>query len=373
MTAKIRYAVVGVGGWAGRTHTKCVSEIEGAELVAVVDVNVAAVKGVAEEYKVSWYQDYQEMLDKEKIDAVSLCLPHFLHASFAVEAMSRGVHVLVEKPMAVSVKEADEMMEAAKRKGVKLGVVFQRRTFPVYKELKRMVSEEELGSLLRALLEYATYRDQRYYDSGAWRGTWRGEGGGILINQAVHFIDQFLWILDKRPKTLYALISNLVHGGIEVEDLASAVVEFEGGLQATMQFSTTDHPGLEYIVIRGDRGVIRAISGEFKVAYNKIPLGKAIADSVKEPVLPEYEWRVISSATGLGGHFEVVKDFIQAIMEDREPMVPGEEGRKSLELINAIIMSGVTGQPVNFPLNPRAYERVLNKLKKAKRLMRITG
>ncbi len=366
---KVTFGVIGVGG-IGRHHVKCMREVEEAEVVAVADINEAAARSVAEEFKVDWYLDYAKLLERDDIDAVSICTPHFLHCKMAIECAKAGKHVLVEKPMARTVSECDAMVREARRCGVKLGVVFQHRANPTILAVKEFIERGGLGELYRGDLEYFTFRTQSYYNSGAWRGTWSMEGGGVLINQGIHFIDVFQWLVGLRPRRVFAFITNLLHD-IEVEDLASAVLEFDGGFQATMQLSTIDQPGYTRITIRGDEALLVYEDGKARVAVTQPPIRKGIAESERWE-RPQVEWKELEpKQVELTGHAAVIRDFALAVLEDREPMVAGEEGTKSVEIVNGIVMSAALGRAVDFPVDRQLYDKVVGKLAELKQISRV--
>ncbi|HDJ89795.1 MAG TPA: Gfo/Idh/MocA family oxidoreductase [Thermoprotei archaeon] len=357
---KIRYGVIGVGG-VGKTHVRSAKELENIDLISVADINVGYAKKIGEEYNVSWYKDYREMIEKEELDAVSICVPHFLHASIGLDVISHDINVLMEKPITVTVGEADKLIDAAKKHDVKLGVCFQHRVDPVNASLKRLI-EKSLGEPLRGDLIYTCYRDQKYYGSGAWRGTWWGEGGGVLINQAIHFIDIFFWLLGKKPKKIFSTINNMLHN-IEVEDIASAVALLENNSQAIMQFSSFDYPGIYHLDIRFDKGAV--IIDESVARYVETPILKSMIENKVEK--PKLEWKTPPEVEiKYTGHKGMLYDFANAIIEDRKPLVSGEEGKLSIEVVNAIIMSGFLGRPVDLPLDSSKYDEVLEELRKRK-------
>jgi len=357
----------------GEHHARVVKSLAEFELVAVADVDWGRAARLAERYGVKAYQSHTAMLEKEDLDTVSICTPHPTHRDISVDALRHGVHVLTEKPMAVSVKQCMDMVREAKSSGRVLAVVFQHRFDPRLRRAREMVEGGVLGEPYRALLRYVTYRDMAYYRSGAWRGTWRGEGGGVLINQAIHFIDLFTWLLGMMPRELYAYADTLGHD-IEVEDLVSAVAVYGNGCQAVMQFSTLDHPEMLNIEIRGDKGMLlvetspkRTEAGmeNMRGTYlyiNEAPVRRAILEPPAPGAAPGYSIRQVEAAGGLAGHEAVFKDFHRAVVRGEAPEVPGEEGAKSVELVNAIIMSSLYGRPVRLPLDAEAYERLLSSL-----------
>ncbi|RLF06315.1 MAG: hypothetical protein DRK00_02045 [Thermoprotei archaeon] len=370
---RLRHAIVGAGV-IGRHHAKVVHELEEYELVAVADVVEEKARSLAERYGARAYTDYVEMFEKEELDTVSVCTPHPLHSEVAVAAAKHGVNVLTEKPMAATVSQCLEMIWEARRRGVKLGVVFQYRFEPHFRRAKRLISSGGLGEPYRALLRYVTYRDMAYYGSAEWRGRWASEGGGVLINQAVHLIDAFTWLMGMMPVEVFAYAGTVGHD-IEVEDLVSAVALYANGCQAAMQFSTLDTPDMVHVEIRGDRGVLlvetspkrgeeglKSVVGRY-LYLNETPIRRAIFASLKGGGRPGYRIEEVRVDEPFTGHRAVLEDFAKAVLEDREPEVPGEEGVKSVELINAMIMSAVKGQPVKIPISPAEYDRLLEELK----------
>ncbi len=370
---RVSVAIIGVG-IIGRYHAECISKINEIDLKVLVDVNEELVRKEAERFKVEWCTDYTKILDRKDIDAAIICTPHHLHAPIAIDFMKAGKHVLVEKPMARTVRECDEMINTARKCGVKLGIVFQHRTHPHAIMAKRFIDEGKLGSLYRASLEYVTFRSQGYYESATWRGRWATEGGGVLINQAIHFIDLFQWFVGLKPVRLVAFINNLFHN-IEVEDIASAIIEFENGAQGIMQFSTIDSPHYTRIVLRGTKALL-IYEEDLKVAVNEPPIDEGVK-AKERGFSPKFEWHryiyddLLSLEKLEKGHRAVLRDFARAIIEDKEPMVTGEEGRKSVEIANAIVLSGVTGKEVRFPINKQLYDKVINQLSQLKRITKL--
>ncbi len=360
---KINYAVIGVGG-VGKAHVRAAKELGNVSLVAVADINEEIGRKIGEEYSVKWYKDYHEMLDKENIDAVSIAVPHFLHAPITIDVIDNfKKHVLIEKPIAVTVKEADSMVTTARKNNVKLAVCFQRRYSGISMALDEIIKSGKLGHMLRGVMLHLTFRDMIYYSSGAWRGKWAKEGGGVLINQGIHTLDYFLWLANEKPKKLFAFANNLLHD-IEVEDVASASLVFENGAQAVLQFSCFDKPGRNLIHIKYERGTLD-ISDNVRIAYTP-DLSEMVSGNIPHKSI-NIDWvDVKPKQVKYEGHTGVVYDFVEAIIEDREPLVNGEESIRSLEVVNAIIMSAVLHKPVDFPINREAYERVWNDLKEAK-------
>lgn len=356
---KIKFGVIGLKG-IGQTHISQITTSENCELAAVSDINEEIGKIIASKYNVKWYKNYENMLEEKDLDAVSVCTPHFLHFPMTMRAFEYDKHVLVEKPMALTVKEADQMIEEARRKGLKLGVVYQMRTNPVYRKMREMIDEDKIGKVYRICMEACVFRTQAYYKNDSWRGRWMTEGGGALINQTIHYIDVLQWLVG-RPVKVYGDIGTLYHD-IEVEDIASANLIFEGEARGVFQVSTVDPINTIRIEICGEKGKIISEDGNNEIRY-------AILDkSLKEYILDEsiwpsllYWWNKIEveKSTFEHGHKRIIEDFAQAIIEDREPLVNGEEGRVSLEIVNAIILSSFQGKPIKLPVDREAYEKLL--------------
>jgi UDP-N-acetyl-2-amino-2-deoxyglucuronate dehydrogenase len=357
---RVKFGVIGLKG-IGMTHIEAIRRCENAELIAVCDIVEELAKNVGEKYGVRWFTDYREMVALKDLDAVCVCTPHFLHHPMTLNALDEGKHVLVEKPMAITVKEADEMIEKAKVKGLKLGVAFTYRTSPILKSAKDMIEKGELGKLLRATLEVASYRTQLYYEESPWRKSWKTSGAGVLINQTIHHLDVMYWFLG-RPKKVSGFIDTKLHD-IEVEDLASAVVIFENNCHATIQVSLVDSPQFERMVVSGTRGkVILDFGSQLKIGISEPDVETHIRTSKEPWSRPSASWKEVTMQRG-GGHGDIIRDFTEAIKYDREPLVPGKDGIWSLEIVNAIILSNFTGKVVDIPVDRETYEKLMDKLK----------
>jgi len=355
---KVNFGVIGLKG-IGQIHINAIKEVEEASLVAVADIDEAVGRAVASRYGVEWYGDYEKMLEDGDVDAVTICTPHFLHASMALKAIEYGKHVLVEKPMAISVVEADGMVNEARRRDVKLGVVYQYRLHPVYRKIKDVIENDEIGSILRVCMEACVFRTQAYYNRDAWRGKWATEGGGAMINQTIHYFDLLQWFVGK-PSKLYGWVNTVLHE-IEVEDIASSVILFENRAHGIVQVSTIDAVPTERFELFGERGKLIKDDG-LKLGL----LEKTVEEYIREGVVwgkPAFHWYDVDVGEGKGeGHTGIIRDFAEAILEDRDPAVPGEEGETSLEIVNAIILSSFEEKPVKFPIDRTRYENLLKKL-----------
>ena len=336
---KMRFAIVGCGV-ISPFHAKSIVANEKAELVAVVDVIEEKAKKLAEEYNVPYvYTSYEEMLKRDDIDVVNVCVPSGLHAEVAIAAARAGKHVFCEKPLDVTLEKMDAMIQAVKENNVKMGVVYQRRTFPAAIAARKAIQEGKLGKLVLgdAYLKY--YRDQAYYNSAGWRGTWELDGGGALMNQGVHGIDLIQWMVGE-VESVFARSAALVRD-IEVEDTAVAVLKYKNGAFGVIQGTTSVYPGMETrFEIHGEKGTI--IFTDSGIQEWKFIDSNETSPEVEGTLAPSSDPRNISS----NGHYILIDDMIQAIREDRDPMVTGEEASKAVKLILAIYESARTGKEV---------------------------
>jgi len=347
MAEPVKFGIIGTGVGANfcAQGLSAITEAKIGELAAVSSQRQERASEFASKYGLKlWYTDYKEMLQKAPLDAVIISTPHYLHHPIAMEAMNAGKHVLVDKPMAISLREADEMIKEAERRHVRLGVVLQSRFDPGLRKVKVAVEEGKFGQLILGEAVVEWFRTQEYYDNSPWRGRWATEGGGALINQSIHTIDLLTWIMGP-PKYLWAQIDTVAHK-IEVEDLAVAAIRFENGALGVIQGSTSIYPGLATrLEVHGTKGTT-IIEGEVLKRWSLQGEEEIIAEGAKEG-LKSWARPELVSATN---HASLIKDFAQAILEDREPYVDGVEGRRSLEIIMAIYRSDKTNRTIDFPV-----------------------
>jgi len=339
MTSKMKFAIVGAGVISS-FHAKAISANSEAELVAICDTGIEKAEKLADEFGVSkTYIDYEEMFKEEEIDIVSVCVPSGLHAEVTIAAARAGIHVLCEKPLDITREKMSEMIEVCRENKVKLGCVYQRRTLDAAIITRKAIQEGRLGKLVLgdAYLKY--YRSPEYYASAGWRGTWELDGGGALMNQGVHGIDLIQWMVGD-VESVFAYTAPLVRD-IEVEDTAVIAVKYKNGAFGIIQGTTSVYPGQETrFEIHGENGsIIFADSGfkqwTFLDGDETIPQVENSEGGGSDP-------KAISDK----GHYAFVEDIIQAVREDQDPLVPGEEARKAVDLILAIYESSRTGKEV---------------------------
>lgn len=336
------FGVIGCGR-ISKNHLESIQALPHARLVAVSDLQEAALRRTVETYPCKAYCHYQEMLKNPAVEIITICTESGFHARIAMDAMKAGKHVLVEKPMAMSMAEADQMIQTAKEMGVKLGVSHQNRFNPPIKRLRKALEGGRFGKLTHAAAVLRWNRNDAYYEQAPWRGTWAMDGG-CLMNQAIHNIDLLQWMMGPVASVFAYTATNMRK--IEGEDTALAILKFKNGAFASIEAATTIYPHNleETLSIFGTEGTAR-IGG---VAVNKMEIWRFAGDK-EEEVLAEISQEP-PNVYGFG-HAELVEDMMEAIEEDREPAICGEEGRKALEIILGIYHSAKYKMEITFPLS----------------------
>ncbi len=360
---RLRYAVIGCGGVIAPTHLQALAQIPDAQIVAMSDLDEARGAPRAEAANVPFFTDYRAMLAEIQPDVAVICVPHPFHAPIALDCFKAGAHVLVEKPIAVEVAEADAMIAAAEAAGRWLAVSFQYRFRPEAAAARAMIERGELGELVRVLAIEPWFRPAAYYQSAGWRGSWRGEGGGVLMNQGPHGLDMLCYLAGL-PKRVWGWTRTRAHA-IEVEDTAQAMLEFENGAPGYLYFSTVEAGAPRQLQIVGDRASIELQGTQLTIRRFDQPLSEFLATSKEMFAAPKSQVETPTLPTEGGGHLAVYLDLQEAIRTGRPPLVHGSEGRQSLELANAITLSSHLGQPVDLPIDRAAYHELLVRLQTA--------
>lgn len=334
-----RWGVVGCGNIA-RFHAKAIQELDGVRLVACVSRSEGSAKKFAQEFGICWYSTLDELLDN--VDVISVCTPSGSRKDIVLKAASKGVHVITEKPIEVSLSAIDQMIEAAKRHGVMLGCIFQSRFGKAEQELKKLLDAGKLGRIVLGEVDVRWFRSQEYYESADWRGTWKYDGGGALMNQSIHSIDLLQWYLG--PVTRIFGWAKTLARQIEVEDTAVAVLEFQSGALGVIKGCTSIAPGFaRKLGIYGLKGSAEIV-GETLVYYDfQTPKGEVLVaeegDTSSDPMAFPYQ-----------NHKRQLADFLNAVREGRAPLVDGKEARKSVEIVLGIYKASKEGTVVKLPL-----------------------
>ncbi len=357
---KLKHVVIGIGAGVLGMHRDALA-LETVEVVGATDINQQIGRQRAEEFKCPYFADYKDMLRMTKPDVAVILTPHPLHAELAIDCMKAGLHVLVEKPMAVDIMEADEMIAASKATGKLLAVNFQQRFRPEVQVAKRILESRQLGRLQHVDMVVDWFRPKAYFASGSWRATWRGEGGGVLMNQACHNLDLLCYLVGM-PERVVAWTRTQLHD-IEVEDTVQAMLEWGGGCLGSLHTSTAEAGRDERLELVGTGGVMRVHQGTLSVSLFESPLEQFAAESKNLWQAPAQKPLEVSLPPTKAGHVEVYQHFHQAILQGTPLLVSGDEARKSLELANAMVYSSFTKNTITLPLDGQSYHELLDELK----------
>ena len=333
----IRIGILGAGN-ISETHARAAAAIEDVEIVAVHGVNEQRVEPLATTYHARAYTDLDAFLSHQPMDLVAIGSPSGLHAEQGIRAAGRGLHVLTEKPIDVSVSRADALIEACDNASVKLGVFFQDRAQPDIVRLHDAVHGGRIGRPLLVSARVKWYRPPEYYSQSRWRGTWALDGGGALMNQGIHTVDLLQWIFGPVSRVTARTRTSL--HAIEVEDTAVALLEFANGAIGTLEATTAAYPGYKRRVeFTGTEGTLVLEHDRLIVADLKQPADDLVAGDAVDRNLSASS-PVVSDARG---HQRILEDFIHAIQTGREPTCSGREGRRSVVLVEAIYKAQRTG------------------------------
>ncbi len=367
---KVRIGIIGYGNM-GSAHAQWLKEgkVPNAVLAAVCDntpEKLEKARGIHGE-AVKYYTSTDEFFAAKVVDAIIIATPHYFHPPLAMAGFKHGLHVMSEKPAGVYTKQVREMNEAADKSDRVFGIMFNQRTLPHYQKLRDLVSSGELGALKRTnWIITDWFRSQAYYDSGGWRATWSGEGGGVLINQCPHNLDLFQWICGL-PKRVRAICGFGKYHQIEVDDDVTAFVEYENGATGVFITSTGEAPGTNRLEITCDRGKIVLEGGKITFWRTRTPVAQFCRETKEGFATPE-TWVCEVPARGEGEqHVGILKNFASAILSGGKLLAPGQEGINGLQLGNAILLSSWTDAWVDIPVNETLfYDKLQEKIKQSK-------
>lgn len=344
------FGIIGCGMIA-KFHSKAIADIRGAKVVGCFDALPASADRLAGEVGCTAYHDLGAMLANPAIDVVTICTPSGAHMEPAIAAARAGKHVIVEKPLEVTLSRCDAIIKECEKAGVVLSTIFPSRFHESSQLLKQAVDSGRFGRLTVGDAYVKWFRTQQYYDSGAWRGTWKLDGGGALMNQAIHSVDLLTWLMGP-VQEVTAYTATLAHERIEVEDVAMAALRFANGALGVVEATTAAFPGsLKRIELHGSEGTA-VLEEESLKAWNFAKQTKRdeallarMADNTKTG-----GGAADPAAIGHHGHSLQFRDVLEAIKKGRKPLIDGPEGRRSVEIILAIYKSAETGKPVTLPL-----------------------
>lgn len=368
---KVRIGIVGLGNM-GTGHAKYLvkNEVKGGVLTAICEPRADRLEWAKENLGegVQLFDNLDDFLASGLIDGVLIATPHYDHPETAVRAFQAGLHVICEKPAGVYTKQVRLMNEAAEASGKVFSMMYNQRTNPLYKKLKDLVSSGELGEIRRTNWIITNwYRSQSYYDSGGWRATWAGEGGGVLINQDPHQLDLWQWTIDMMPKRVRAFCYFGKHRNIEVEDDVTAFVEYENGATGLFVTTTGEAPGTNRFELSGDRGKIVIEDGKltfWRLRISEREFNETYKGGFGGPECWKCEIPVEGTETG---HMGITQNFVDAILHGTPLIAPGAEGIKGLMISNAIMLSTFTDNWVDLPIDEDLFEQHLqDKIKNSK-------
>ncbi|MGA2406362.1 MAG: Gfo/Idh/MocA family oxidoreductase [Bacteroidales bacterium] len=367
MNSKLKTGIIGCGKVTG-IHAAALKTIQKSAFTAVCSRDAKKCQEYASRYGVKAYTNVTEMVSKEKLDIVTICTPHPAHMAPTIEALKAGANVLIEKPLASSLEDCDAMLAASSETGKKIGIISQRRFYSPCLRLKEAITSGKIGKPVLGTVFMFGWRNEAYYKSDLWRGSWKEEGGGVLVNQAPHQLDLLQWFMGSEIEEIYGVWKNLNHPYIEVEDTALAILKFKNGALGNIIVSNSQKPGIYGKVhIHGDNGASVGVQTDGGAMFI------AGMTSILEPPVNDL-WTVPGEENNLQDwikedsaffdsvnsmeyyHRLQIEDFIDALIDGRKPMVTGEEGRVTVEIFTAIYRSQRDGKAVKFPLLPE-YDR----------------
>lgn len=322
-------------------HAVSVNGLKNAKLVAVCDIKEERAKASAKEFNVDYYLDYQEMIDKADLDIIHVCTPHYTHAPITIYACKAGKHVLTEKPMAIKLKDAEAMVKAAKDNNVTLGVIFQNRYNPGSVLIKETLTSGELGKIYSGKLSVTWDRSDEYYSKSDWKGTWDKEGGGVIIDQAIHTMDLMRWFIDDKIDYIEANIGNRAHELIEVEDSAEGVIKYKNGVVTgfyAVNYYSYNAP--VEIELHCEKGLVKMVADSASIKFND---GREYI--VKPDPNESFNYGDVQSYWGVS-HCKQIENYYFSLSQGIEPDVTGEDAFKTQEMICSIYQSGKTGKRV---------------------------
>ena len=358
----LKVAVIGVGNIGG-AHARAIysGEVSGMKLAALCDCDQAVMEKLREKYPdIPLFSDHVSLLNSGLCDAVIISTPHYFHPPIAIDAFKAGLHVLSEKPAGVDTNSARAMTDAAKQSGKVFGIMFNQRANKLFSAAKDIMLRGELGELKRVVWIITNwYRKQAYYDSGNWRATWSGEGGGVLINQAPHNLDLWQWLCGM-PSAIRAECYEAKHHSIEVEDDATIFAEYENGATAVFITSTGDYPGTNRLEITGTKGKLVLEGGKlmhYRLAIDEREFCLMDAKAKNEVTVSELDDEKRNC------HVAILENFADHILNGAPLIAPGEEAVNELELSNGAYLSAWEGKKISLPLNGEDFLKRLEEKK----------
>lgn len=356
----VRLGIIGMGN-IGKYHADYLSKkkVSRCELVAVCDAMAPL-----DAYKpLKTFTDGEALIKSGEVDAVIVATPHFQHTTLGIVALDAGVHAMIEKPISSHKADAERLIAASKRNPkVVFGGMFQMRTEPRYQKVQKLIQSGELGKIVRvSWINTDWYRTDAYYASGGWRATWKGEGGGVLLNQCLHNLDTMQWLVGM-PKSVRGFCQLGQFHQIEVEDSVTAYLEWANGATGVFVSSTGEAPGTNRFEIVGSRGTLVMENNKIHFTRNDADMLE-FSQTAKQGFVKPDVWQVeIPFENAVVPHAIIIQNFVNAILDGEPLIVPGAEGMNSVELANVMVYSSLINQTVELPMDGAAWESKLNQL-----------
>ena len=363
---KVRYGIIGLGN-IGTTHLNNFmkeNNVPGAVVAAIADRKPAKIEAVRAKYpdlEVEVFSEGADLIDNAKVDAVIVATPHYQHPELSIRALKRGLHVICEKPAGVYTKQVKEMIEVAENSKALFTMMFNQRTNCLYRKMREMIRNGEIGTIKRInWIITDWYRSQNYYDSGDWRATWAGEGGGVLFNQCPHQLDLLSWVTGMMPKKIHAFAHFGKWHDIEVEDDVTAYLEYENGATGVFITSTADAPGTNRFEVLGTGGKLVAENDKLMYYKNEIDERQFNNEWKGGFGSPKFEVIEVELDGENPQHSGICRNFTNAILGNEPLFVDGKEGINGVVLMDAMLLSAWKGQAIALPFDDDEYLALLN-------------
>lgn len=376
---KVRFGIIGLGnqGSMYAWHFFGEGRIENGVITALCDINpakIAAMKDRLKDDTITYFENYLDLLDSGLVDAALIEVPHYLHPEMVINCLKRGIHVICEKPAGVYTKQVREMNEAAKESKALFAMMFNQRTNCLYRKMREIIAGNGIGELQRVTWIITDwYRTQKYYDSGSWRATWDGEGGGVLINQCPHQLDLVQWVVGKLPSSVRGFCEYGKWHDIEVEDEVTAYFKYDNGATGVFITTTGETPGTNRFEVSGTGGKLVCENGELKWYKNKYDSQEYSKTCDQGFSVPGAEPVNVETDGQNRQHEGIINNFANAILGIEPLFVDGKEGINGVELMNAIELSGwKDGKEIKLPVSEREYLRYLNAKRKTSRYKAVS-
>ena len=359
---KVRFGIIGIGNM-GSQHLEFFQsgKVKNGVCTAIADTNPAKLEMAKKTFSGECYSSGNELIDNADVDAVIVAVPHYSHPSLSIRALNRGLHVICEKPAGVYTKQVKEMNAVAEKSKGLFTMMYNQRTNPLYIKMHDMVQSGKIGEIRRVnWLITNWFRTQYYYDSGTWRATWKGEGGGVLLNQCPHQLDLLQWICGMMPSKVHAFCHFGKWHDIETEDDVTAYLEFPNGATGAFITSTADAPGTNRFEILGTRGKLVCEKDELHVSMLDCDLQEFLKTSDNGFNEPAHVTEVIPQSGENPQHVGILNNFANAVLGLEPLYVDGREGLKCVELMDSMLLSAWQGRTVSLPVDDDEYKRELD-------------